>query len=93
MTVDDDPMVGLEADEFGLHITVSRAKKLFGEEKADESARLEVKQFIDYEVFEFQDPGGLMAEEVKSAIWSSMFLREKYFPDGRFEKLKARLVA
>ena len=36
---------------------------------------------------------GLHAEERKSIIRSSMFIKEKYDAEGSFEKLKARLVA
>ena len=40
-----------------------------------------------------EDPTKLTQAEIKEAIFSLMFLKEKFFPDGTFDKLKARLVA
>jgi hypothetical protein len=39
------------------------------------------------------NPNKLSKGEMKSIISSSLFLKEKFHPDGNFEKLKARLVA
>ena len=39
------------------------------------------------------DSVSLSATEKRSIIRSQMFLKEKYLPTGKFEKLKARLVA
>jgi hypothetical protein len=39
------------------------------------------------------NPNKLSKGEMKSIISSSLFLKEKFQPDGNFEKLKARLVA
>ena len=39
------------------------------------------------------NPNKLSKAELKSVISSSLFLKEKFKPDGEFEKLKSRLVA
>ena len=39
------------------------------------------------------NPNKLSKAELKTIITSSLFLKEKFNPDGTFEKLKARLVA
>lgn len=39
------------------------------------------------------DPRTLTQKQLRSIIPSSLFLKEKFKPDGEFEKLKARLVA
>ena len=56
-----------------------------------EAVRKELQQMLDKEVWE---PVHSMDIDKKSKIIPSMlFLKEKYNPEGQFEKLKARLVA
>jgi hypothetical protein len=55
-----------------------------------------VKELInmsDKSVFKGVDPSKLSTKQRRRIIRSSMFIKEKYRPDGSFEKLKARLVA
>ena len=47
---------------------------------------------IKKKVFKPTDLKKLSKEQVNKVIRSSMFLREKFKPDGQFEKLKSRLV-
>ena len=53
----------------------------------------ELQQLLDKRVWTPVQPSKLSSTEVSSIIRSSMFLKRKNFPDGRFEKYKARLVA
>ena len=70
--------------------TISRAIAKFGEPARD-SIEKEVLQFIEKEVFQPVD--GVPKEHIDRLIPSHLFLKEKYWPDGSFEKLKSRLVA
>jgi hypothetical protein len=53
----------------------------------------ELRQMLEKRVWVPVQPSKLSSAEVSSIIRSSMFLKRKNFPDGRFEKYKARLVA
>ena len=53
----------------------------------------ELQQLLDKRVWTPVQPSKLSSTEVSSIIRSSMFLNRKNFPDGGFEKYKARLVA
>ncbi len=48
---------------------------------------------MQYKAFELADYDSLTRQEKKDIIRSKMFLKEKYLPDGKFDKIKARLVA
>ena len=53
----------------------------------------ELRQMLEKRVWVPVQPSKLSSAEISSIIRSSMFLKRKNFPDGRFEKYKARLVA
>jgi hypothetical protein len=53
----------------------------------------EISQLSDKHVFKPADISVMSKSQFASAIRSSMFLKEKFFPNGDFEKLKSRLVA
>ena len=57
------------------------------------SVMKEFRQLIDKEVWSVMRKANLTGSQLKSAIRSSMFLKEKYDAAGVFDKLKARLVA
>jgi hypothetical protein len=78
--------------EYGLHITATKALKSHGRE-AISAMLMEIQQMISKNVFKPVNVNNLTAEERKSIIITSMFLKEKHKPDGSFDKLKARLVA
>ena len=61
--------------------------------EAKESIALEMSQMISKSVFHPVDTSTWSKEQFKSVIPSMMFLKEKYLPNGLFEKLKSRLVA
>ena len=85
--------VAFFVDYFCFHnVSVKQALQKFPY-KAIKSIYSELKQMEDMEVWEVQNPKHLTKSRMKSAIRSSMFLREKFTPDGKFEKLKSRLVA
>ena len=53
----------------------------------------EFRQLIDKGVWTVLDKAQLTKSQLRSAIRSSMFLKEKFDAAGNFDKLKARLVA
>lgn len=53
----------------------------------------ELLQFVEKKVFHPVLLRGLNREQRQRILPSKMFLKEKVFPDGTFDKLKARLVA
>ncbi len=61
--------------------------------KATEAAEKELKQMLDLNVWEPVSVAQLSSERKKSIIICFMFLKEKFKPDGSFDKLKMRLVA
>jgi len=92
-------VVDLEKREVGLHITVKNGIKKHGD-VAKDAIRSEIQQMVDKKVFipvhakderKKHPPGGPNGKF--KVIHSSIFLKEKYLPDGAFDKLKARLVA
>ena len=78
--------------EQALNITVREAILTRGEE-AERVIMKELSQMITKKVWTPVDGRSLTAEQRASVIRSSMFLKEKFFATGEFEKLKARLVA
>ena len=78
--------------EYGLHLTVKKAKEKFGAE-AEKSIKLELQQMLDKHVFTPLDQRLIPPTSKTKIIRSSMFLKEKFLSTGIFEKLKARLVA
>ncbi len=82
----------MEPREYGLHISVQKARTRWGD-AAEAAIEKELRQFVDYGVWRGVKPGELTQKELKSAIRTLMFLKEKFRADGSFEKLKARLVA
>ena len=80
------------SEERAMNITVKDAPKSRGEQ-AKRVIKKELKQMLDKRVWTPVHVSKLNATEKKSIIRSQMFLKEKYLPTGKFEKLKARLVA
>jgi len=78
--------------EHSFVITYKQALKKW-DSKAMEVAIKEMQQMVDEKVFEHVDVKKLSNTQRKKVIRSFMFLREKFFANGDFEKLKARLVA
>jgi hypothetical protein len=75
-----------------MHMSVSKATALYGD-AADVATDIEIMQMLDLKVWKEVDPETLSREEFRTVIYSLLFLKAKYAPDGEFEKLKARLVA
>jgi hypothetical protein len=78
--------------EYGLHITVRSAINKFGK-TATRVIADELQQMLDKKVWTPVEQKDLSPDERRKSIRSSMFLKEKYLPNGDFDKLKARLVA
>ena len=78
--------------EFAFHISVRAAMK----ERPTEARPVilsELQQMLDKGVWHGVRLSHLTHAERKAIIRSSMFLKDKYFASGVFEKFKARLVA
>ena len=77
---------------YSLKMTINQGISQFGYE-AVLSIVKEIKQICDGKVWKGVNPAHMTAEEWKSVISSSLFLKEKYSSLGHFIKIKARLVA
>ena len=73
-------------------VSVKKALEMYGD-NASESIKKELKQLIEKGVFKPVRRADLSYDERRRAIRSLMFLKEKFTPSGKFQKLKARLVA
>ena len=73
-------------------LAVDRAISQFGP-KAVDSLEKELSGLEQKSVFEQVMYNSLSPEQRKKVIRSKMFLKEKFLPDGTFDKLKSRLVA
>lgn len=76
----------------GFHMTVNAAIDKLGF-TAIQAMVKEIAQIVDMESWSAVDVSKCSREELKMIISSSTFLKEKYSPEGIFQKLKARLVA
>jgi hypothetical protein len=77
---------------FAFVISWGRAIKAYGE-PARRSIELELQQMIDKKVWHPVSLKGLSKEQRKAVIRAKMFVTEKFFPNGGFDKIKSRLVA
>ena len=77
---------------YALKMSINQGISQFGFE-AVLSIVKEIKQICDGKVWKGVNPSSMTAEEWKSVISSSLFLKEKYSSLGHFIKIKARLVA
>jgi hypothetical protein len=75
-----------------LHISIKRATKIYGQIASDTLVE-EVKNLEKYNTFSPISYHTLTQAQKRGIIRSSAFIKEKFFPDGRFERLKARIVA
>jgi hypothetical protein len=75
------------------HMTVKRSIEKFGEAKTKEIIKKELEQMLEMDVWTPVYYDSLLEKEAKKIIRSSLFIKDKYFADGKFDKLKARLVA
>jgi hypothetical protein len=82
----------VERVEHGFRISVKAGLKRFGK-RATESILKELKSINDKGVFELVKLDSLSNTQKKKIIRGFIFLKEKFLPDGRFDKLKSRLVA
>lgn len=80
------------SEERVMNISVKEALKSRGDE-AKRVIKKELKQMLDKRVWTPVHVSSLSVTEKRSIIRSQIFLKEKYLPTGKFEKLKARLVA
>ena len=78
--------------EVGLHISVPKARELYGE-VAEESMLNELTKLHRKNTMVPIDPRSLTRERRRNVITSKMLLKEKFLSTGEFDKLKSRLVA
>ena len=79
-------------EQVGIHLSVNKALNKFGKKALREAYR-EIRQLNDKNVWTPVRRSSMSYKQLKGAIRSSMFFKEKYLSTGEFEKLKARLVA
>jgi hypothetical protein len=82
-----------QKNKFGVYsnMTISEAIDRFGD-PAKQAVINELQQLIRLNVFKFHDPNLLSPKQLKARIPSKTFVKPKYFPNGLFNKIKARLV-
>jgi len=82
-----------QKNKFGVYsnMTISEAIDRFGD-PAKQAVISELQQLIRLNVFKFHDPNLLTPKQLKARIPSKTFVKPKYFPNGLFNKIKARLV-
>ena len=82
-----------QKNKFGVYsnMTISEAIDRFGD-PAKQAVVSELQQLIRLNVFKFHDPNLLTPKQLKARIPSKTFVKPKYFPNGLFNKIKARLV-
>ena len=88
----DDPVMKY-LEQGILHISHKQAIKLFGQVATEESLLKEAKQMLDKKVWVPQEWKKLTEEQRKTkTLQVFSFYKDKWFPDGTFEKLKEREV-
>ena len=82
-----------QKNKFGVYsnMTISEAIDRFGD-PAKQAVIGELQQLIRLNVFKFHDPNLLTPRQLKARIPSKTFVKPKYFSNGLFNKIKARLV-
>ena len=73
-------------------ISVQRALQI-NEKKTITAVMNEVKNMLDYKVGHYVHQFDLTYDQKKNILRSFMFIKQKFFPNGDMDKLKARLVA
>ena len=79
--------------EYGLHMSVLKAKRLFGEKSTLVALAKEAINLTDKKVNEPIKFNNMTPGQRRNVIRAHTFLKEKYNSKGEFEKLKARTVA
>jgi hypothetical protein len=78
--------------DHSFHISVAQALKDRGDEGLKAMFK-ELQQIDAKGTFSGVKASSLSPEQLRRAIRSQLFFKEKFLPDGQFDKLKARLVA
>ena len=86
------PMLSFHDRHRIFNISVKEALREYPE-PAMHAIKTELKQMLTKKVWTPIITRDLNAMQRKSIIRSSMFIKEKFDPSGKFEKLKARLIA
>ena len=73
-------------------LSYKKGLKKYGN-RAMDAAEKEMRQMLDQDVWEPVNFADIPEQYRKKVIISFMFLKEKFKPDGEFDKLKMRLVA
>lgn len=75
-----------------LHMSVNKSIETWGDH-AIKAISAEIQQMVEMEVFHGVHKSSLSEQEKRGIILCHMFLKEKKGADGKFQKIKARLVA
>jgi hypothetical protein len=78
--------------EYGYQITVKQALETFGD-AASSSIHSELLNLLRKDVLEPLLWSSLTVQQLRTAIPSKMFLKEKFTSEGAFDKIKSRFVA
>jgi hypothetical protein len=83
-----------QKNKFGVYsnMTIAEAIDRFGD-PAKQAVISELQQLIRLNVFKFHDPNLLTPNQRKARIPSKTFVKPKYFLNGLFNKIKARLAS
>jgi hypothetical protein len=73
-------------------LSVTKALKGDKADAAKQAIIEEIQNMLEYKVGHYIHYRDIPQDERVNILRSFMFLKEKYFPDGNFERLKARLV-
>jgi hypothetical protein len=80
-----------QTERFGFHMSVEKSLKKY-EKETIQAIIKELQQMLDKKVFQPVFKGKLTNKQKKKVSRSFCFMKEKFYPDGKFDKLKARLT-
>jgi histone deacetylase 1/2 len=87
-----DSEVPEKSRPLGLHISIKKSLASYGK-AAEIECKRELQQMIDKQVWHGVKLSSLNHRQRRRIIRSQMFIKEKFLPNGLFDKLKARIVA
>jgi hypothetical protein len=76
----------------GFHVSVKKSLAIYGK-VAEVECKRELQQMLDKKVWHGVKYADLNHNQRRKIIRSKMFIKEKFLPNGTFDKLKARLVS
>ena len=83
--------VATKVEAWGFNLSVKKATEMLGS-AATEAIKKELTMLLEKQVFHPVKWEDVSKEDKIKSIRSFMFMKEKYLPSGKFDKVKARLV-